>query len=235
MSTAAPLRALIVEDDADIGQLVARYLQKAGFVATVLTSGRDVLAQARREPPDVVLLDVMLPGMNGLELCRGLRSDTATALVPIILLTARDGEEERIAGLETGADDYITKPFSPKEVVARVRALLRRTHRTAPAAPSLTYGPLTVDVERHVVRHGSDEVRVTAKEFLLLQYLMEHRGRVLSRDLLLTDVWGYAYTGGTRTVDVHIRRLREKLPVLVDAIVTIKQFGYKLLDPPPAG
>jgi two-component system alkaline phosphatase synthesis response regulator PhoP len=235
MSTAAPLRALIVEDDADIGQLVARYLQKAGFVATVLTSGRDVMAQARREPPDVVLLDVMLPGMNGLELCRGLRSDTATALVPIILLTARDGEEERIAGLETGADDYITKPFSPKEVVARVRALLRRTHRTAPAAPSLTYGPLTVDVERHVVRHGSDEVRVTAKEFLLLQYLMEHRGRVLSRDLLLTDVWGYAYTGGTRTVDVHIRRLREKLPVLVDAIVTIKQFGYKLLDPPPAG
>lgn len=235
MSTAAPLRALIVEDDADIGQLVARYLQKAGFVATVLTSGRDVMAQARREPPDVVLLDVMLPGMNGLELCRALRSDTATALVPIILLTARDGEEERIAGLETGADDYITKPFSPKEVVARVRALLRRTHRTAPAAPSLTYGPLTVDVERHVVRHGSDEVRVTAKEFLLLQYLMEHRGRVLSRDLLLTDVWGYAYTGGTRTVDVHIRRLREKLPVLVDAIVTIKQFGYKLLDPPPAG
>jgi len=233
MSTAAPLRALIVEDDADIGQLVARYLQKAGFVATVLTSGRDVLAQARREPPDVLLLDVMLPGMDGLELCRALRTDTATALVPIILLTARDGEDERIAGLETGADDYITKPFSPKEVVARVRALLRRTHRIAPSAPTLSYGPLSVDVERHVVRHGGEDVHVTAKEFLLLQYLLEHRGRVLSRDLLLTDVWGYAYTGGTRTVDVHIRRLREKLPVLVDAIVTIKQFGYKLLDPPP--
>ena len=233
MSTAAPLRALIVEDDADIGQLVARYLQKAGFVATVLTSGRDVLAQARREPPDVLLLDVMLPGMDGLELCRALRTDTATALVPIILLTARDGEDERIAGLETGADDYITKPFSPKEVVARVRALLRRTHRIAPSAPTLTYGPLSVDVERHVVRHGGEDIHITAKEFLLLQYLLEHRGRVLSRDLLLTDVWGYAYTGGTRTVDVHIRRLREKLPVLVDAIVTIKQFGYKLLDPPP--
>jgi two-component system alkaline phosphatase synthesis response regulator PhoP len=233
MSTAAPLRALIVEDDADIGQLVARYLQKAGFVTTALTSGRDVLAQARREPPDVILLDVMLPGMDGLELCRALRTDTTTALVPIILLTARDGEDERIAGLETGADDYITKPFSPKEVVARVRALLRRTHRTAPAAPTITYGPLTVDVERHIVRHGGADVHVTAKEFLLLQYLLEHRGRVLSRDLLLTDVWGYAYTGGTRTVDVHIRRLREKLPVLVDAIVTIKQFGYKLLDPPP--
>ena len=233
MSTAAPLRALIVEDDADIGQLVARYLQKAGFVTTALTSGRDVLAQARREPPDVILLDVMLPGMDGLELCRALRTDTTTALVPIILLTARDGEDERIAGLETGADDYITKPFSPKEVVARVRALLRRTHRTAPAAPTITYGPITVDAERHIVRHGGADVHVTAKEFLLLQYLLEHRGRVLSRDLLLTDVWGYAYTGGTRTVDVHIRRLREKLPVLVDAIVTIKQFGYKLLDPPP--
>jgi DNA-binding response OmpR family regulator len=233
MSTAAPLRALIVEDDADIGQLVARYLQKAGFVTTALTSGRDVLAQARREPPDVILLDVMLPGLDGLELCRVLRTDTTTALVPIILLTARDGEDERIAGLETGADDYITKPFSPKEVVARVRALLRRTHRTAPVAPTITYGPLTVDVERHIVRHGGADVHVTAKEFLLLQYLLEHRGRVLSRDLLLTDVWGYAYTGGTRTVDVHIRRLREKLPVLVDAIVTIKQFGYKLLDPPP--
>jgi DNA-binding response OmpR family regulator len=233
MSTAAPLRALIVEDDADIGQLVARYLQKAGFVTTALTSGRDVLAQARREPPDVILLDVMLPGLDGLELCRVLRTDTTTALVPIILLTARDGEDERIAGLETGADDYITKPFSPKEVVARVRALLRRTHRTAPVAPTITYGPITVDVERHIVRHGGADVHVTAKEFLLLQYLLEHRGRVLSRDLLLTDVWGYAYTGGTRTVDVHIRRLREKLPVLVDAIVTIKQFGYKLLDPPP--
>jgi DNA-binding response OmpR family regulator len=234
MSTAAPLRALIVEDDADIGHLVVRYLQKAGFVATLLTSGRDALAQARRDPPDVLLLDVMLPGMNGLELCRALRTDTATALVPIILLTARDGEDERITGLETGADDYITKPFSPKEVVARVRALLRRIHRTAPAAPAISYGPLSVDVERHVVRHSGDDVHVTAKEFLLLQYLLEHRGRVLSRDLLLTDVWGYAYTGGTRTVDVHIRRLREKLPVLVDAIVTIKQFGYKLLDPPPA-
>ena len=129
---------------------------------------------------------------------------------------------------------YITKPFSPNEVVARIRALLRRAHRAAPADNRLAYGVLTVDVDRHIVKVAGEEVKLTAKEFLLLQYLMEHRGRVLSRDLLLSDVWSYSYTGGTRTVDVHVRRLREKVPMLADAIVTVKQFGYKLLDPPPA-
>jgi len=233
MSTEPVSRALVVEDDPDIGPLVARYLQKAGFTPTVLTSGRDVLARARRELPDVIILDIMLPGMDGLELCRALRADAVTARVPIIMLTAKAEESDRIVGLELGADDYITKPFSPNEVIARVRALLRRASRGAPADTRLVYGPLSIDVERHVVKAGGDEVRVTAKEFLLLQYLMEHRGRVLSRDLLLTDVWGYAYTGGTRTVDVHIRRLREKLPFLADAIVTVKQFGYKLTEPAP--
>jgi two-component system, OmpR family, alkaline phosphatase synthesis response regulator PhoP len=233
MSSEPVSRALVVEDDPDIGPLVARYLQKAGFTPTVLTSGRDVLARARRELPDVIILDIMLPGMDGLELCRALRADAVTARVPIIMLTAKAEESDRIVGLELGADDYITKPFSPNEVIARVRALLRRASRGAPADTRLVYGPLSIDVERHVVKAGGDEVRVTAKEFLLLQYLMEHRGRVLSRDLLLTDVWGYAYTGGTRTVDVHIRRLREKLPFLADAIVTVKQFGYKLTDPAP--
>jgi len=233
MSIETVSRALVVEDDPDIGPLVARYLQKAGFTPTVLTSGRDVLARARRDLPDVIILDIMLPGMDGLELCRALRADAVTARVPIIMLTAKAEESDRIVGLELGADDYITKPFSPNEVIARVRALLRRASRGAPADTRLVYGPLSIDVERHVVKAGGDEVRVTAKEFLLLQYLMEHRGRVLSRDLLLTDVWGYAYTGGTRTVDVHIRRLREKLPFLTDAIVTVKQFGYKLTDPAP--
>jgi DNA-binding response OmpR family regulator len=176
----------------------------------------------------------MLPGMDGLQVCRALRADPGTAAVPIIMLTARGEESDRIVGLELGADDYITKPFSPNEVIARIRALLRRAQR--PAAPEIriVYGPLSIDVDRHVVKTGGEEVKLTAKEFLLLQYLMEHRGRVLSRDLLLSDVWGYSYTGGTRTVDVHVRRLREKLPLLTDAIVTVKQFGYKLTDPPPA-
>ena len=191
------------------------------------------MPQVKRDAPDLVVLDLMLPGLDGLQICRTIRSDPNTAAIPIIMLTAKAEESDRIVGLELGADDYITKPFSPNEVVARVRALLRRAHRAAPADNRLTYGTLTVDVDRHVVKVDGDEVKLTAKEFLLLQYLMQHRGRVLSRDLLLSDVWSYSYTGGTRTVDVHVRRLREKVPMLADAIVTVKQFGYKLLDPPP--
>ena len=232
MSTDARSRAIIVEDDPDIGQLIAHYLQKAGFEPTLLTTGKDVVARAKRQVPDVILLDVMLPGMDGLEICRALRADPETARVPIIMLTAKGEESDRIVGLELGADDYITKPFSPNEVVARVRALLRRAHRASPPG-LLRYGPLTVDVERHTVSVNGSEVRLTAKEFLLLQYLLEHQGRVLSRDLLLSDVWGYAYTGGTRTVDVHVRRLREKLPLMAEAITTVKQFGYKLTEPVP--
>jgi DNA-binding response OmpR family regulator len=145
------------------------------------------------------------------------------------MLTARGEEGDRIAGLELGADDYVTKPFSPRELVARVAARLRRVASTDPAAaPVVRYGPIAIDADRHLVTLDARDVRLTAKEFLLLQYLVQHRGRVLSRDLLLTDVWGYQYTGGTRTVDVHIRRLREKLPILNEAIQTIKQFGYKL-------
>ncbi len=233
MNAPRPTRVIVAEDDADIGTLLVHYLQKAGLVPTLVTTGRDALARARREPPDLVILDIMLPGMDGLDVCRALRADDATAAVPIIMLTAKAEESDRIVGLELGADDYITKPFSPNEVVARVRALLRRAHRSAPPGNRISYGPLAMDVERHVVKSGRDEVKLTAKEFLLLQYLMQHRGRVLSRDLLLSDVWGYSYTGGTRTVDVHVRRLREKLPFLADAIVTVKQFGYKLVDPPP--
>ncbi|MEY4636790.1 MAG: Alkaline phosphatase synthesis transcriptional regulatory protein PhoP [Acidobacteriota bacterium] len=233
MSARPPTRILVAEDDPDIGSLLEHYLRKAGFVATIVTSGRDVMPQIKREAPDLVVLDLMLPGLDGLQVCRAIRADANTAAIPIIMLTAKAEESDRIVGLELGADDYITKPFSPNEVVARVRALLRRAHRAAPTNSRLTYGGLNVDVERHVVKFDGDEVKLTAKEFLLLQYLMLHRGRVLSRDLLLSDVWGYSYTGGTRTVDVHVRRLREKVPMLADTIVTIKQFGYKLLDPAP--
>jgi DNA-binding response OmpR family regulator len=147
------------------------------------------------------------------------------------MLTARGEESDRISGLELGADDYVTKPFSPKEVVARVTALLRRAGRTATAGPQ-HYGRITIDADRHTVALDGEDVKLTAKEFLLLQYLLQHKGRVLSRDLLLSDVWGYNYTGGTRTVDVHIRRLREKLPPLSESIETIKQFGYKLVERP---
>ncbi len=234
MSSRPPTRILVAEDDPDIGNLLEHYLRKAGFMATIVTSGRDVMPQIKREAPDLVVLDLMLPGLDGLQVCRAIRADANTAAIPIIMLTAKAEESDRIVGLELGADDYITKPFSPNEVVARVRALLRRAHRAAPANSRLTYGGLSVDVDRHVVKIDGHEVRLTAKEFLLLEYLMLHRGRVLSRDLLLSDVWGYSYTGGTRTVDVHVRRLREKIPMLADTIVTVKQFGYKLLDPAPA-
>ena len=234
MSVHPPTRILVAEDDPDIGSLLEHYLRKAGFVATVVTSGRDVLPEIKHEAPELVVLDLMLPGLDGLELCRAIRADVATAAIPIIMLTAKAEESDRIVGLELGADDYITKPFSPNEVVARIRALLRRANRAAPADSRLTYGVLSVDVDRHLVKVSGLEVKLTAKEFLLLQYLMQHRGRVLGRDLLLSDVWGYSYTGGTRTVDVHVRRLREKVPMLTEAIVTVKQFGYKLVDPPPA-
>jgi DNA-binding response OmpR family regulator len=225
-------RVLIVEDDEDIAQLLAHSVRKAGFDAAVMLSGAGVLARVRDSPPDLLLLDVMLPGLDGRDICRALRADPRIQSVPVIMITARAEEAERVAGLELGADDYITKPFSPREVVARVRAVLRRAAAAPPPAPSLTFGDLQVDLERHVVTAAGTEVRLTAKEFLLLRYFLEHRGRVLSRDVLLSDVWGYRYTGGTRTVDVHVRRLREKLPILADAIITVPQFGYKLGDPP---
>ena len=224
-------RILIVEDDPDIAELVARYLDKAGFTAERAGSGRDALQAIAARPPDLLILDLMLPQVDGLEICRRVRASEATAGLPIIMLTARAEESDRIVGLELGADDYLAKPFSPSELVARVRALLRRAQRGAPPATrAMTCGPIALDTERHTVSSNGMEVTLTAKEFLLLEYLLKHRGRVLSRDVLLTDVWGYRYTGGTRTGDVHVRRLREKLPLLADALVTVKQFGYKLLD-----
>ncbi len=229
-----PTRILIVEDDPDIAELVARFLDKAGFVTDRAASGREALQAIAAKPPELLVLDLMLPHVDGLEICRLVRANEVTAAIPIIMLTARAEESERIVGLELGADDYLAKPFSPNELVARVRALLRRARRgTGPAAKTLAYGPIALDTDRHLVSSSGQDVTLTAKEFLLLEYLMQHRGRVLSRDVLLTDVWGYRYTGGTRTVDVHVRRLREKLPVLADGLVTVKQFGYKLVDPTP--
>jgi len=224
-------RVLVVEDDPDIAELVVRYLDKAGYSTTRVSSGRDALDSVRTKPPDLMVLDLMLPYIDGLEVCRLLRANDKTAVIPIIMLTARADESERIVGLEIGADDYLAKPFSPNELVARVKALLRRAHRATPErGHPLTYGDIVVDTEKHTVALEGRDVTLTAKEFLLLEYLMRHRGRVLSRDHLLEHVWGYRYTGGTRTVDVHVRRLREKLPVLTDALATVKQFGYKLVE-----
>lgn len=227
-------RVLIVEDDRDIANLVAHYLGKVGVITEQRSTGRDALNVITAQPPDLVILDLMLPGMDGLEICRAVRANPKTAGIPIIMLTARGDESDRIVGLEIGADDYLAKPFSPNELVARVRALLRRAQRDPHGGSTpKTYGSIALDPDTHTVSCGEDAVALTAKEFLLLDYLLGHRGRVLSRDVLLTDVWGYRYTGGTRTVDVHVRRLREKLPPLADALVTVKQFGYKLLDPAP--
>jgi two-component system, OmpR family, alkaline phosphatase synthesis response regulator PhoP len=221
---------LVVEDDRDIADLIVHYLQKAGHSTTHVASGSQVLPQMRAQPADLVILDIMLPGMDGMAVTDALRRDTSTSQVPVIMLTARGDEADRVAGLERGADDYVTKPFSPRELIARVGARLRRPPAAADEASEvLHYGPITIDASSHRVTLDGNEVKLTAKEFLLLQYFVRRRGRVLSRDLLLTDVWGYQYTGGTRTVDVHIRRLREKLPVLNEAIETVKQFGYKLV------
>jgi len=227
-------RLLVVEDDPDIAELARLYLQRAGFDVEIHTSGRDALTAVLARCPDLIVLDLMLPEVDGLEICRILRGNERTALIPIIMVTARAEASERIAGLELGADDYLAKPFSPGELVARVRALLRRTTRASTASDTtIMYGPIVMNSAQHTVTNRGSAVELTAKEFLLLQYLLRNRGRVLSRDLLLTDVWGYKYTGGTRTVDVHVRRLREKLPYLEQALVTVKQFGYRLLDVPP--
>src|SRR4030095_7314739 len=171
MPARPPTRILVAEDDPDIGSLLEHYLKKAGFLPTVVTSGRDVMPLIKRDTPDLVVLDLMLPGLDGLQLTRAIRADSATALIPIIMLTAKAEESDRIVGLELGADDYITKPFSPNEVVARIRALLRRAQRAGSPESRLLYGPLSVDVDRHVVRIEGEEVKLTAKEFLLLQYL----------------------------------------------------------------
>ena len=187
---------LVVEDDADIAALIAHYLERVGHRVERITSGTDVLPRLRKAPVDLVILDLMLPGLDGLVVCQAMRADPSFATIPIIMLTARGEESDRVSGLEHGADDYVTKPFSPKELSLRVTALLRRAGRASSAGALLQYGPITIDADRHTIALDGTEVRLTAKEFLLLQYLVQHKGRVLSRDLLLSDVWGYNFDNG---------------------------------------
>jgi phosphate regulon transcriptional regulator PhoB len=222
-------RVLIVEDEPDIRDLLAFHLEREGYHVTRSRSGADALRQVRARPPDLILLDLMLPELGGLDVCRRLRQDPRTASVPIVMLTARGEEVDRILGLELGADDYIVKPFSPKEVVARVRAVLRRAGARDGAAPVVS-GRLVIDPDRHTVHVDAAPIELTPKEFDLLRALAEARGRVLSREFLLDRVWGYASAGEieSRTVDVHVRRLRMKLGDEGQRITTVKGVGYRL-------
>lgn len=231
MGNLSQKKILIVEDERDILQLVKHYLEKEGLRTTVAMTGLEALKRVAEDKPNLIVLDLMLPEMDGLEVCKRLRSSLETAMLPIIMLTAKAEESDTIVGLELGADDYVTKPFSPKTLVARVKALLRRVDRTSVAEPNLyQYETLTMDLSRHEVSIGQEEVPLTTKEFGLLEHLLRHRGRVLTRDVLLNAVWGYDYHGTTRTVDVHIRRLKQKLPLLEEAVVSVKSLGYKLKD-----
>jgi two-component system phosphate regulon response regulator PhoB len=219
---------LVVEDEPDIRGLIVHHLQRDGFRCRAVGNGPDALAAVRAAPPDLVVLDVMLPGMDGLEVCRRLRADATSAAVPIIMLTAKADEVDRVVGLELGADDYVAKPFSPKELVARVRAVLRRARAPEVVRP-LAAGGITLDASRHQVTAGGAPITLTPKEFELLQALMESAGRVLSREHLLNRVWGYARADAieSRTVDVHVRRLRAKLGDAGSRITTIKTIGYR--------
>ncbi|HEX6738462.1 MAG TPA: response regulator transcription factor [Vicinamibacteria bacterium] len=226
-------RALVVEDDPDIVELVSHYLAREGFGVDAVHDGREALLRLRESTYDLLILDLQLPGMDGLALCAEVRRDTRTRHLPVVMLTARGDEADRIVGLEMGADDYVTKPFSPKELAARVRALFRRIDRQGEDAEApLSFGPLEVDITRHTVKVEGRPVHLTAKEFFLLVALLEAKGRVLSRQALLEKVWGYSYSEGTRTVDVHVRRLREKLPEVADSILTVKSLGYRLTADP---
>jgi two-component system phosphate regulon response regulator PhoB len=221
-------RILLIEDEPDIAEVLQYNLEKEGFEVDGARRGDAGLEAVRREPPDLVLLDLMLPGLDGLEVTRILKRDAATARLPIVMLTAKGEEVDRIVGLELGADDYISKPFSPREVVLRVKAVLRRLHQDETASERLEVGGIQIDVAGHQLRVRGKEVPLTATEFRLLRLLLERAGRVQTRGQLLTDVWGYAEDIDSRTVDTHIRRLRRKLGPEADRIETVIGVGYRL-------
>jgi len=218
---------LIVEDDSDIAESLVYNLKREGFRPVVAESGEKGLRIAldERNSPSLILLDLMLPGMTGLELCRRLRREESTEKIPIIMLTAKAAEADKITGLDIGADDYIVKPFSTKEVVARVRAVLRRVEKDS--MPKYEDEKLTVDFRDMRVICSGTEVKLTRKEFALLAYMINNTGRVATRQQLLDNVWGYNYFGDTRTLDVHIRRLRQKLENCADHIETVVGVGYR--------
>jgi two-component system phosphate regulon response regulator PhoB len=230
MNSTASNRILIIEDEPDVVDMLTLNLRKVeGFVVSNAADGAAGLRKAREEMPALIILDLMLPKMPGLEVCKVLKSDPATKHIPIIMLTAKAEEIDRIVGLEFGADDYVTKPFSPREIVLRVKAIMRRGKGDV-VEEQLTVGPITVDPARHHVTVNGKKVRLTSVEFKLLSMLMLRRGRVQARDRLLNEVWGYESLIDTRTVDTHVRRLRKKLGKAADAIETVRGFGYRLRE-----
>jgi DNA-binding response OmpR family regulator len=226
----------VLEDDADISRLVQHNLEAAGFTARVFTTTAPVLADAERKAPDLFLLDIMVPGGDGLDLCRRIRRNPALSSTPVIFLTARTSESDRVLGLELGADDYITKPFSPRELIARVKAVLRRFER--PSAPAqLLFDDVEIDANAMQVRVRGELMTTTATEFRLLEYLARHPGRVFSRDHLLDAVWGDARFVTPRSVDVYVRRIREKIETDAENpryLVTVRGAGYRFELPKPA-
>lgn len=223
----------LVEDETHIQQLIQYNLEAGGFLVSVFGSGEELLRQCASAIPDLFILDLMLPGIDGLEICRRIRLDTRMRHIPVIMLTARSEEFDRVLGLELGADDYITKPFSVRELVARVRAMFRRTDGMQPGeGDSVQVGDISLDSARHEAYKKGIRLELTLKEFELLKILLQNRGRVLTRDLLLEKVWGFDYYGETRTVDVHIRYLRQKIedddskPLYIE---TVRGVGYRFV------
>ncbi len=221
-------RIVVVEDEPAIAEILEYNLEQAGFEVEVIREGDLALVAIRRRVPDLILLDLMLPGLDGLDLTRLLKRDPATAGVPVIMLTAKDGETDRIVGLELGADDYVTKPFSPREVVLRVKAVLRRGQPSDASGTVLEAGDIRLDAEAHRAWSGGAEVALTATEFRLLRILLERQGRVQTRANLLRDVWGYTEDVDSRTVDTHVRRLRRKLADAGERVETVVGVGYRL-------
>jgi DNA-binding response OmpR family regulator len=220
-------KILVVEDDHDIAQLLAITMKKAGYECAVTENGYEALNSIRRHPPDLVILDLMIPGIDGFEVCKEMKRDPKTGAVPVLIVTARGEEIDRIIGLELGADDYVVKPFSPRELLLRVRAILRRAGQEYHPAAVFKQEGLEIDSEGHRVRLNGQEIVLTATEFKLLSELANSQGKVLNREQLLDRVWGYHFEGYARTVDTHIRRLRQKLLTCADWIETVRGVGYR--------
>ena len=227
-------KILIIDDEPDVVDMVAMNLKTEGYKVFTADNGESGLAKAKAESPNLIILDLMLPKMSGLEVCKALKRETATAKIPIVMLTAKSDEVDRIVGLELGADDYVTKPFSPRELLLRVQSVLRRSQAGGDKQERIKVGDLLLDHSRHEVMVRGERIELTATEFRLLGILMERRGRVQTRDRLLNDVWGYESVIDTRTVDTHIRRLREKLGPLADYVETVRGVGYRMSETIPA-